>query len=171
MYVDDVNQTEEQEQPKISTLEQELEEAKIEAQKNLDGWRRTQADFENYQKRKESENKELIDFAREVAIAKLLPTIDTIEQSLAHIPDDISKMDEWKNGIAGTLKKLEGVLQELGVKKIVAVGQKFNPNFHEAVREAEGDEDGIIVEEYQTGYEINGKVVRPSQVTISKKKD
>jgi molecular chaperone GrpE len=155
----------------MADWEVDLQKAKDEASKNLDGWRRSQAEFENYQKRKEGENKELIEFAREVTIAKLLPTLDTVEQSLAHIPDDISKMDEWKNGISGTLKKLEGVLQELGVKKIVAVGQKFNPNFHEAVREVPGDEDGMVVEEYQTGYELNGKVIRPSQVTISKRKD
>ena len=156
-------------QNNLADFEVDLQKAKDEAAKNLDGWRRSQAEFENYQKRKEGENKELIEFAREVTIAKLLPTIDTVEQSLAHIPDDISKMDEWKNGISGTLKKLEGVLHELGVKKIVAVGQKFNPNFHEAVREVSGDEDGIVVEEYQTGYELNGKVIRPSQVVISKK--
>jgi len=150
-------------------LEAELQSAREEAQKNLDGWRRTQADFENYQKRKEGENKELIEFAREVVVAKLLPTLDTIQQSLLHTPDDLSKMTEWRNGITGTLKKLDDVLAELGVKKIEAVGKKFDPHFHEAVREVPGEEDGMVVEEYQTGYALNGKVIRPSQVTISKK--
>jgi molecular chaperone GrpE len=146
-----------------------LQKAQVEAAKNLDGWRRTQADFENYQKRKEAENKELIEFAREVAVAKLLPTLDTIEQSLLHVPDDVSKLPEWKNGIDGTLKKLQGVMAELGVKRISALGKKFDPNFHEAVREVLGAEDGVVVEEYQSGYELNGKVIRPSQVVISKK--
>jgi molecular chaperone GrpE len=57
----------------------------------------------------------------------------------------------------------------MGVKKIDAVGKQFDPHFHEAVREVEGDEDHKIVEELQTGYELNGKVIRPSQVVISKK--
>lgn len=153
----------------VDQLREDLDNAQSEALKNLDGWRRTQADFENYQKRKEGENKELIEFAREVAVAKLLPTLDTLQQGLLHVPDDLSKMDEWKNGMAGTLKQLDAVLVELGVKKIEAVGKKFDPNFHEAVREVPGDEDGVVVEEYQTGYELNGKVIRPSQVVISKK--
>ncbi len=153
----------------ISQLRADLDTAQTEALKNLDGWRRTQADFENYQRRKEGENKELIEFAREVAVAKLLPTLDTLQQGLLHVPDDVSRMEEWKNGMAGTLKQLDSVLAELGVKKIEAVGKKFDPNFHEAVREVPGEEDGIVVEEYQTGYELNGKVIRPSQVVISKK--
>lgn len=153
----------------VQQLKADLDTAQSEALKNLDGWRRTQADFENYQRRKEGENKELIEFAREVAVAKLLPTLDTLQQGLLHVPDDLSKMDEWKNGMAGTLKQLDSVLAELGVKKIEAVGKKFDPNFHEAVREVPGDEDGKVVEEYQTGYELNGKVIRPSQVVISKK--
>ena len=153
----------------VQQLKADLDTAQSEALKNLDGWRRTQADFENYQRRKEGENKELIEFAREVAVAKLLPTLDTLQQGLLHVPDDLSKMDEWKNGMAGTLKQLDSVLAELGVKKIEAVGKKFDPNFHEAVREVPGDEDGVVVEEYQTGYELNGRVIRPSQVVISKK--
>ncbi|MCC7356283.1 MAG: nucleotide exchange factor GrpE [Candidatus Doudnabacteria bacterium] len=153
----------------VQQLKADLDTAQSEALKNLDGWRRTQADFENYQRRKEGENKELIEFAREVAVAKLLPTLDTLQQGLLHVPDDLSKMDEWKNGMAGTLKQLDSVLAELGVKKIEAVGKKFDPHFHEAVREVPGDEDGVVVEEYQTGYELNGKVIRPSQVVISKK--
>lgn len=158
-----------QDEQVLADASSELEQVKAEAQKNLDGWRRAQADFENYQKRKEGENKELIEFAREVTVAKLLPTLDTIEQSLLHAPDDISKMAEWKNGITGVLKKLQEVMAELGVRKIEAVGKKFDPHFHEAVREAPGEEDGMVMEEYQTGYELNGKVIRPSQVVISKK--
>jgi molecular chaperone GrpE len=63
---------------------------------------------------------------------------------------------------------LDKALEELGVHKIEAVGKKFDPNFHEAVREVEGQEDGMIIEEYQVGYTINGKVIRPSQVGIGK---
>ena len=153
----------------LADWEMDLQKAQDEAAKNLDGWKRAVADFENYQKRKENENKDLIEFAREVVVAKLLPTLDTIQQGLLHLPSDISKMEEWKNGIAGTLKQVDTTLSELGVKKIESLGKKFDPHFHEAVREVSGEEDGIIVEEYQTGYELNGKVIRPSQVVISKK--
>jgi molecular chaperone GrpE (heat shock protein) len=73
----------------------------------------------------------------------------------------------WLTGLGGLVKQLDKALEELGVKKIEAVGKKFDPNFHEAVREVEGQE-GLVIEEYTTGYEINGKVIRPSQVGIGK---
>lgn len=204
-------------------------------QKDLDsamnGWKRTAADFENYKKRKEAENKELLEFAREVTVAKLLPTIDTLEQALRHLPSfapavaeamadkkasegkpEYRKSDEsdksenqsadvvqatglpgkqpnglrygneriddfaqkyanWQTGINGILMQLDKALEELGVKKIEAVGKKFDPHFHEAVREMESEQDdGIVVDELQPGFILNGKVIRPSQVVISKKK-
>ncbi len=161
-------------------LQEQLESARAEAEKNLNGWKRSEADFQNYQKRKEGENKELVEFAREVAVAKLLPSLDSLEQALKHQPEaDSAKLKvesekfvadyvTWLNGIDGLVKQLDKALEDLGVKKIEAVGQKFNPNFHEAVREVPGDEDGVVVEEYQTGFELNGKLIRPSQVAISK---
>ncbi len=152
----------------------QLQQAQEEARTNLGGWQRAQADFENFKKRKEVEAQELIIFAREVVVAKILPTLDSLEQGLKHLPnpddsDFTDKYQTWQKGIAGTLQQLDKALGEMGVKKIKAVGKKFDPNFHEAVREVPGEEDGMVVEEYQTGYELNGKVIRPSQVVISKK--
>lgn len=133
----------------------------------MNGWKRAQADFENYKKRKEAENAELVQFAREVTVAKLLPTLDSLEQALRHMPEGID--ETWKSGILGTLQQLDKALAEMGVKKIEALGKKFDPNFHEAVKEVPGEEDGIVAEELQSGFELNGKVIRPSQVGISKK--
>lgn len=167
----------------VVQLQQQLEEVKAEAERNLNGWKRSEADFQNYQKRKEGENRELVDFAREVAVAKLLPSLDTLEQALRHAPeasgqwtasggDEAKKFVEdyatWRSGVEGFVKQLDKALEELGVKKIEALGKKFDPNFHEAVREVPGEEDGLVVEEYQTGFELNGKVVRPSQVAIGR---
>lgn len=158
----------------IKELEDQLEKAQAEAKANLDRWMRAQADFENYKKRTESENKELVVFAREVAVVKLLPSLDSLTQGLLHAPrEDDPNLSEsyikWKIGLVGVVQQLEKALAELGVKKIEAMGKKFDPNFHEALREVTGEEDGIVVEELMTGYEINGKVIRPSQVVISKK--
>ncbi len=155
-------------------LEQQLEEARAEAEKNLNGWRRSEADFQNYQRRKEQENKELVEFAREVAVAKLLPSLDTLTQALVHRPTAegsglAEEYQKWQAGLDGLVKQLDKALEELGVKKIEAVGKKFDPNFHEAVREVPGEEDGLVMEEYQTGFELNGKLIRPSQVAIAKK--
>jgi len=157
-----------QDQAQEADLAQQLAEAQEEARTNLGGWQRAQADFENYKRRKENENQELVIFAREVTVAKLLPTLDSLEQALRHMPEGIDQV--WKDGVLKTLDQLDKALAEMGVKKIEAVGKKFNPHFHEAVREVPGEEDGMVVEEYQTGYELNGKVIRPSQVVISKKR-
>lgn len=156
----------------------------------MNNWKRTAADFENYKKRKEAENKELIEFAREVTVAKLLPALDSLEQALRHMPEIGDKSSShqvesrgqpdqafekqyhnWQSGVNGIVIQLDKTLGELGVKKIEALGKKFDPHFHEAVREVESQaEDGTVVEELQTGFELNGKVIRPSQVAISKKK-
>ena len=155
------------------------------------GWKRTAADFENFKKQKERENKELLEFAKEVTVVKLLPTIDTLEQALRHLPqladqpisesaDQLigrltdspfaKQYQNWQTGVNGIVVQLDKVLSELGVKKIEAIGKKFDPNFHEAVKEVESEkDDGIIIDEFQTGFELNGKVIRPSQVAISKK--
>jgi molecular chaperone GrpE len=175
-----------------------LEKLQSDFENAMNNWKRTAADFENYKKRKEAENKELIEFAREVTVAKLLPTLDALEQALRHLPEYRSillrqgyggqvgvsedqkpesdgdferKYSNWQSGVNGIVMQLEKVLGELGVKKIEALGKKFDPHLHEAVKEVESEaDDGIIVDELQTGFELNGKIIRPSQVTISKRK-
>ena len=86
--------------------------------------------------------------------------------------DFAKKYQNWQTGVNGIIAQLDKTLEELGVRKIESLGKKFNPHFHEAVREVESEaDDGIIVDELQTGFELNGKVIRPSQVVISKKKN
>lgn len=148
-------------------LARQLEEAQEEAQTNLSGWQRSQADFENYKKREEAKQKEILEFAKEVTIVKLLPTLDALHQGLRQAPPGVD--EKWLAGINATIAQLDKVLAEMGVKKIEALGKPFDPHFHEAVREVAGDEDGMVVEDLQTGYELNGRVIRPSQVVISKK--
>ena len=162
-----------QEDNNLNQTQQDLEAA-------TNNWKRALADFENYKRRKEGENKELVEFAREVTVAKLLPTLDSLEQALKHMPlleDDPhtegfgKQYKNWQTGVNGIVIQLDKTLEELGVKKIQSLGKKFDPHFHEAVREVESEaDDGIVVDELQTGFELNGKVIRPSQVVISKKK-
>ena len=152
-----------------ANLERQLAEAKEEAQTNLSGWQRSQADFENYKKREEAKQKDLVEFAKEVTVTRLLPTLDSLQQGLKHAPGGVD--EAWLKGINATLAQLDKTLAEFGVKKIEAVGRAFDPHFHEAIREVPGEEDGIIQEELQTGFELNGKVIRPSQVVITKKEN
>jgi molecular chaperone GrpE len=177
---DDNNQNDENVQQEGVTIEQ----LQADLDQAMNGWKRAQADFENYRRRTEEQSQELISFAKETVITRLLPTLDALEQALKHFPrywergDDgpensnrefASKYQNWQQGVSGIVTQLDKALEELGVKKIEAVGKKFDPYFHEAIREVAGDEDGIVTEEYQAGFELNGKVIRPSQVAISKK--
>src|SRR3989344_5158446 len=102
------NQKIQDENVSLDQLQQDLDNA-------MNGWKRAQADFENYKKRKEAENKELIEFAREGTVAKLLPALDSLEQALKHMPEFGSLEDRlqgsgfakqyqnWQTGIAGIL--------------------------------------------------------------------
>src|SRR6185295_1692820 len=90
-----------------------LEQLQADLESAMNNWKRTAADFENYKKRKEAENKELIEFAREVTVAKLLPTLDSLEQAILHRPklnfDDNKEVEDkylnWVNGLLGIEKQ------------------------------------------------------------------
>ncbi|MBU6447218.1 nucleotide exchange factor GrpE [Patescibacteria group bacterium] len=154
----------------IDQLQQELSEALQKAEENLNGWKRTQADLENYRKRKEAEGKELVEFGKQAGIVQILPILDSIQQAMIHAPqtgDD--KYMNWKSGLDGIVKQIDDALAKMGIQRIEAVGKKFDPNLHEAVKEMPGEEDGMVTEQYQTGYLLNGKLLRPAQVAISKK--
>ena len=89
----------------VEDLQQQLEVAQKEAEANLNGWKRSEADFQNYQKRKENENKELIDFAREVAVAKLLPSLDSLEQALKHAPEVAEPSPPQEEGLGEVVER------------------------------------------------------------------
>lgn len=132
----------------------------------MNNWKRTAADFENYKKRKEQEAPEMMQFAKEVTVAKLMPSLQNLEQVLKYAPED-EKYKDWIAGLRGTIMQLEKDMEELGVKKIKTVGEKFDPERHEAVEEAEG-ESGKIVHEIQPGFTLNEKVIIPAKVAVGK---
>src|SRR3982751_6684085 len=98
-------------------------EAKIEDITN--NWKRTAADFENYKKRKEAEGPEMMQFAKEVTVAKLMPSLQNLEQVLKYAPAD-EKYKDWLTGLRGTIMQLEKDMEELGVKKIKTLGEQFD---------------------------------------------
>jgi len=134
-------------------------------------WKRTAADFENYKKRRESESKELFEFAKEMAVLKLMPSLQSLEQVLFYAPDD-EKYKDWLTGLKATIAQLEKTMEELGVVKIKTVGEQFDHERHEAVEEidppAGGQEAGKIIKELQPGFTLNNKVIIPAKVTVGK---
>jgi molecular chaperone GrpE len=154
----------------------ELQQAIAQAEENLNGWKRAQAEFENFRKRSEAETKDWMQFGKSQALAHLLPVMDSLSQALTYAPElpeltaeDAKKYASWKNGLFGISKQLESALADAGIQVIDAVGKQFDPHLHEAIKEIEGDSPpGTVVEQYQPGYQIDGKVIRPAQVGIAK---
>jgi molecular chaperone GrpE len=148
----------------IETLKEALTEAEAKAEANLAGWQRAQADFINYKKRSEQEKGEIGKFANSVLILNLLPVLDDLERAFASMPPRLAKLS-WVDGIRLIERKLRAVLEAQGLSPIKALGESFDPRFHEAVRQDKGKE-GIVIEEVQKGYTLNDRVIRPTMVVV-----
>jgi len=145
-------------------LKQALAEAKAKAEDNLAGWQRTQADFINYKRRSEQEKAEIGDFAKAALVLNLLPVLDDFKRALASVPPRL-RSQGWVDGIRLIERKLQSTLQAQGLSEIKALGEPFDPNFHEAVMQAKGKE-GIVVEEIQKGYKFHDRVIQPAKVIV-----
>lgn len=131
---------------------------------------RLQAEFLNYKRRMENEQKAFADSIRAEFAQKLLPVIDDFDRMVEHIDDDENR-EHVIEGIKLIHRKLSEVLKEQGLERIQSVGEKFDPNLHEAVNVASHDhlEDGDVIEEWRKGYKFRDRLLRPAQVTVNKK--
>jgi len=134
---------------------------------------RSAADFENAKKRLVKEREEFLKFALEGTIHDLLPALDHFELALAHLDARDEKIKSIREGFLLIQKQLLQVLTERGLKKIDAIGKLFDPHVHEAVGHIVLEEkpEGIILEEVLTGYQLNGRLLRPAKVKISTKEE
>ena len=150
------------------TTEERLAHAEAKAAEYLDGWQRARAEFANARKRLERGRVEAYSAAGVDFVTKLLPIIDDLGRALDSAPPEIVA-DPWFEGLDLVSRKLQSMLESMDVSAIEAVGQPFDPNFHEALslQDAQGVESGIVIEELQTGYRLGDKVVRPSLVNVS----
>ena len=133
-----------------------------------DKLRRQMAEFDNFRKRTEKEKSGMFEMGAKSVVEKLLPVVDNFERGLASVPED-QKEDPFVAGVDKVYKQLLTVFDELGVKPIAAVGQPFDPNFHNAVMHVEDDEQGenVVIEEFQKGYMYHDSVVRHSMVKVA----
>ena len=148
----------------IETLKQALAEEKEKAERYLANWQRAQADFINYKRRNEQEREDFNKFANATFMLSLLPVLDDLERALDSIPPKSAKLT-WVDGIRLIERKLRTNLEAQGLTPIKALGEPFDPNFHEAVRQDKGKE-GIVIEELQKGYKLYDKVIRPTMVVV-----
>ena len=130
--------------------------------------KRQMAEFDNFRKRTEKEKASMYQIGAREIVEKILPVVDNFERGLAMIPED-EKENPVATGMAQIYKQLMTAFDEMGVKAIEAVGQEFNPDFHNAVMHVEDEdaEENVIVEEFQKGYMYKDYVIRHSMVKVA----
>ena len=150
-------------------LKESLEEKEEEIKTLYDKLLRSQAEFENYKKRMAKETSDLMKYANEEIIKELLHTVDNLERAIQHAKES-DKSENITEGIDIILKQLFKSLERFGVSGFVSVGEKFDPNKHEAVIQVESaeHEPNTIIAESQKGYFLRERLLRPALVTVTR---
>jgi len=147
---------------KLSQLESERDEY-------LDTLRRVQAEFENYRKRVIKEQTALVDRATEGLVEQLLPVLDSLELALKNLDaPDAEGSESVHKGVELVYGQLLGALEKAGLSRIEAEGKPFDPNVHEAVMQEDGEGEPVVTDVLRTGYTLNGRVLRPAMVKVTR---
>jgi len=151
-------------------LIEKISEVQALADANMDSYLRSQAEMENMKKRFQKDKQELIKYGNETLTKQLLPVADNLEKALDHSKDENS-LEALREGVDLTLKGLINVLEKSGLEVVQAVGEPFDPNFHEAVSEQADNSaaPGTVIQELQKGYLLNQRLIRPAMVIVNKK--
>lgn len=159
-------QTEQQEE--AAQEDPRIEELAKQAEENQQRYLRAQADFDNFRRRTQKEKEDLAQYASMKLIGQLLPVVDNFERAVAAASAN-QDFEALAKGVDMIFRQLEQTLQQEGLKAMEAVGEPFNPEFHQAIMTVESDdhEEGIIVEEVQKGYILKDRVLRPAMVKVS----
>ena len=183
---------EKEDKPKIEDLQKKIEECEKTKAEYLAGWQRARADFINYKKEEMERIEQFLKYGEEEFILKILPVLDNFDLAARqNLTENLSgqekeKIDKVVQGFLQIKNQLLEFLKERGIEEIKTIGEKFDPNFHEAVGEIEtkdkepgtmGEEDksasstfpsGQVIEEVRKGYTINSRLLRPAKVKVTK---
>ena len=164
----DTKDTESKEKKKFFAKKEKKDKKDEKIEELTDRLTRQMAEFDNFRKRTEREKSQMYEIGAKDIIEKILPVIDNFERGLAAVPEE-SKEDPFVEGMEKIYKQIMTTLEGVGVKPIEAVGQEFNPDFHNAVMHVEDEEAGenIITEEFQKGYMYHDSVVIHSMVKVA----
>ncbi|MFQ5601812.1 MAG: nucleotide exchange factor GrpE [bacterium] len=154
---------------KLNKLKKKLQESDNEINSLKDQLLRKAAEFENYKKRRETEYIQLLRNANAELITEILPVLDDLERSIKASKETQDFQGLFK-GVELIYKNLVKILENRGVKPIEAIGHAFDPERHDALMQVENEEhpSGVVVEEHLKGYVMNDRVLRHSQVLVSK---
>jgi len=156
----------EEPQKQVEELRKQIEELRKEKDDIFAKLQRVAADYDNYQKRSARQMEDGISYEKDKTIKALLPALDDFERVLAHTDN----AEAVVKGISIVYEHLKGILRALGLEQIESAGEKFDPAHHQAITQTSvaGKEDGLIMEELQKGYKLNGRVIRASRVVVNK---
>lgn len=155
----------------LGDVQKALTEAHNEAKQNYDRLLRATAELENFKKRSAREMADFKKFANESLIKALLPVIDSLELAIQSSPNAEESCRQVVEGVSLTLTELTKILEQFGVKAIDAEGQPFDPKYHQAFVQEENDKlpENTVIKEFQKGYLLNDRLIRPAMVIVSKK--
>jgi len=147
-----------------------LAEKEKEAAANYDKYVRAVAELDNYKKRAARERADIIKFGKEDLIKDILPFVDSLDRALEHA-ESAPDINSFKEGLKLIQDQLLCSLKKHGVERIECAGQEFDPNFHEAMLQVESEqhEENKVINEFERGYLLNGRLLRPSRVSVCKK--
>ncbi len=157
--------------PEEASLKEELDNVKQKNEEYLSRLQRLQADFENFKRRTKANNEELSKYASFDLVKELLTVSDNLQRA-ASAPE-AENAGGTSQGIRLIHKQFCDILSRIGVTRIKAVGEQFDPRVHEAVMIVDDTDrpDNVVVEEIQKGYKLYDKVLRPSKVKVNKKRN
>ncbi|MBU4316421.1 MAG: nucleotide exchange factor GrpE [Proteobacteria bacterium] len=151
----------------------ELETAREEAKLSFEKYLRIAAEFDNYKKRSAKETEDFRKYANEVLLKALLPVVDNLERAIKSVKEEGCDIQALLVGVELTLSELVKVFHQSQVKIIDALGESFDPNFHQAMMQQLSDEhpDNTVLQELQKGYTLHSRLLRPAMVIVSKTTD
>lgn len=169
-HKDEEHKKKKKKEENIETLKGMIAEKDAEIKSLQDKMLYLQADFENFKKLKNKERIETLKYGNESLLKEFIPVVDNLEMAISHA----SGSEDCKGileGVKLTLNEFMKVLEKAGVTRIEAAGKKFDPNLHEAFyqEEREDIEPDTVISEFQKGYMLNDRLIRPSRVILSKK--
>ncbi|MDX2075390.1 MAG: nucleotide exchange factor GrpE [bacterium] len=152
----------------IDKLVEAMATFKAEAEKNLDGWQRERADFQNYKRRVEREQKDFQRKAELDSVKLIFPIIDDFERAVTNIPEDLQNHG-WVTGTSLILGKFKRLFEAYDISPIAPVNEPFDPYLHQAISKEDSDtvESGYVIETLQKGYKSGDIILRPALVRVA----
>ena len=154
----------------LTELKNAIEAARTEASNNWDLYLRERADLENARKRHQRDKEDALRFANDRLLKEMIPVLDNLERAVDHAEQDKDDNQSLLEGVNMTINQFRKALEDFGVKPINAIGTDFDPNLHQAMGQVESADQPVntVVTEFQKGYLLHDRLLRPSLVMVAK---